>query len=147
MVNKEKININDYIFHHLCEAIKEIIKHKKRNVPYARLLSELFHQHHLINSLGAASAHDDLEEIHGNILSASILANMKLLKKNEVVLSNGTVIIRSSKPAYLEDYLVIIKHDNIEVVRIYIEIARKEVDVVLTYEDLLEEPTDAQNFK
>lgn len=123
------------------------MKHKKKNVPDARLLSELFHQHHIINSLGAASAHDDLEEIHGNILSASVLANMKLLKKNEVVLSNETLIVRGSKPAYLKDYLVIIKHENLKVVRIYIEMARKEVGVVLTYEDLLEEPTDAQTSK
>lgn len=87
LVNKDKINMSGYIFHHLCEDIKESKKHKRRNVPYVILLSELFHQGCLIDSIRDASAHDNLEETHGNILSTSVLANMKLLKRREVVIS------------------------------------------------------------
>lgn len=143
MVNKENTNLLRYIFHHLCEAIKESKKHTKKNVPYARLLSGLFHQGYLIDSLRVTSAHDGLEEIHGNILSALVLCNMKLLKKNKVVISEKPLRVRSTKSAYLEDYTVITKHDNPELIREFIKMAGKEVGVVLTYEDLLEKKTDA----
>lgn len=136
LVKKAKINLPGYIFHHMCEAIKDSKKHTNKNVPYVRLLSELFHQGRLIYSLRDASAHDDLEEIHGNILSTSILANMKLLKRNAMVILEEPLRARSTKSSYLEDYLVITKHDNPEVIREFIKMARKEVGVVLTYEEL-----------
>lgn len=102
----------------------------------------MFHQGHLINSLKDGSTHEDLEEIHWNILSASYLANTKLLKKNEVVLYKDPLNVRSLKSNYLNDYLVITKHGNPEVIRIYIEMARKEAGVVMRYEDLPEKLTD-----
>lgn len=69
------------------------------------------------------SAYEDLEETHGNILFASVLANMKFLKKNEVVLSKEPLRVRSAKIDYLKNYLVITKHDNLEVIMMYIEMA------------------------
>lgn len=97
----------------------------------------------MIDSLKVASAHDDLDEIHGNILSTSVLANMKLLKNNEMVLSKYPLRVRSEKSNYLQDYLVITKHDNPEVIRQYIKMAREETGVVPRYEDLPEELNDA----
>lgn len=75
-------------------------------------MSELFHQVRLIDSLKVHADYDDLEEIHEYIHSASLLANMKLVKKNEVVLSKDPLGVRSEKPNYLEDYPVITKHGN-----------------------------------
>lgn len=43
LVNKHEINLPAYICNHLCESIRERKKHQKKNVPYARLLFELFH--------------------------------------------------------------------------------------------------------
>lgn len=40
--DENMINISAYIFNHLCEAIKDSTKLRKKNLPYARLLSELF---------------------------------------------------------------------------------------------------------
>lgn len=51
--------------------------------------------------------------------------------------------VRSKKVAYIVDYPVITKHDNPEVIREFVKMVRKEVSVVLTYEDLPGEPTDA----
>lgn len=132
LLNEDKINLLAYIFHHLCEAIKDSKKHNKKNVSYARLLSELFHQGHLIDALKIVHNNEDLEEIHGNIISAFILANMKLLKKSEVVVSKDPFKIRCTNNDYLEDYPIIIKQDNPNVVRIYIQMERKE-GVVLRY--------------
>lgn len=97
IVNEENINLHGYIFHHLCETIKDNNKHKNKNVAYARLMFELFHQGRLIDSLKVASTSEDLDYIHGNFLSASVLTNLKLLKKNEVVLSKDPLKVRSSK--------------------------------------------------
>lgn len=143
LVNEENINLPGYIFNHLCEYIKDINKLKKNNVHYVRILYELFHQGRLIDYLKSSSAHDDLEEIHGNILSASVLDNMKLLNKNEMVLSKDPLRVRSVKIDYLKDYQVITKHDNPRVIRMYIEMAKEKVGVVLWYEYLPEEPIDA----
>lgn len=125
MVNEETIDLPGYILHHLCEDITNSKKHKKNNIPYARLLSELFHSGYLIDSLKVAFTHDDMEEIHGNLLSALVLANMKLLKKNEVVLSKDPLRVRSSKSTYLKDNPIITKHDNLEATMMYIDMARK----------------------
>lgn len=40
--NEDKINLLAYIFNHLCEAIKDNAKLRKKNVPYARLLLNCF---------------------------------------------------------------------------------------------------------
>lgn len=87
LVNKYNINLPAYIFHNLCEAIKESKKHIKNNVPYAKLMSELFHQGCLIDALKTVSDNEDLQDIHGNILYALVQENMKILKKSDVVLS------------------------------------------------------------
>ncbi|XP_050914968.1 uncharacterized protein LOC127129906 [Lathyrus oleraceus] len=89
LMDRYKINLPTYILNHLCEAIKESKKRNKKNVLYARLLSELFHYSRLTDALKNVSDNEDLEEIHGNILFASILENMRLLKKSEVVFVEG----------------------------------------------------------
>lgn len=60
-----------------------------------------------------------------------------------MVLLKDPLRVISEKPNYLDDYIVITKHDNPNVIRIYIEMARKEVGVVLRYENLPDKPTDA----
>lgn len=141
LVNEDDINLTAYIFHHLCEAIKESTKHKKKNVLYAILLSELFNQGFLIDSLKFVSDYEDREETHGKILVVSILDNMKLLKKSDVVLSKDPLKVKSTKIVYLEYYPMITKHDNPEVNRLYIQMDREEADVIIIYEDLQEAPT------
>lgn len=142
LVNDEKINLPVYIFHHLFEAINESMKHKKRNIPYARLLSELFHQGRLIGSLRTASTYDDLEETHGNILSTSIMDNMKLLKKDKMVISEVPLKVRNVKSAYLEDFPMITKPDNLEVIKEFIKMEKRDICVILTYEDIPDGSTD-----
>lgn len=123
--NEDKINISAYIFNHLCEAIRESTKHHKENVSYARLLSELFSQGRLINTLKTFPDNKDLKEIHGNILSVSVFENMKLLKKSEVVASKMPLSVRCTNPDYLEDYPVITNMENHKVIRLYFEHAFK----------------------
>lgn len=115
--NEDKINISAYIFNHLCEAIKDNIKLRKKNVAYARLLSELLFQGHLIDSLKSSPNNENLDEIYGNILSTYVLANMKMKKKCEIVSSKMPISIRRTNSIYLEDYPVITKMDNLELIK------------------------------
>lgn len=130
--NEYKIKLYAYIFNHICEDIKESTKHHKKNVPYARLLSKLFYQGRLIVALKTFHDNEDLEKIYGNILSASILANMKLLKKIIVVTSKVPFFVRCTNYDYIVDYPVITKMDNPKVIRLYIEQAFKE-GVIIKY--------------
>lgn len=70
-----------YIFNYLCEVIRENYKNEKKNMPYARVLYELFHQRRLIEYHKEIVATQDLEESYGNILSVAILGHMKIIKK------------------------------------------------------------------
>lgn len=58
--NEDKINLSVYIFNHLCEATKNSTKLRKKNMPYARLLSELVYHGHLIDALKTLSDNGDL---------------------------------------------------------------------------------------
>lgn len=91
--NEYKINLSAYIFNHLCEAIKDSTKLCKKNMPYARLLYELLYQGCLIDVLKTFTDSEDLEEIHGNILFTSVLSNMKLLRKSDVVASRVPISV------------------------------------------------------
>jgi hypothetical protein len=51
MIHNYMINLPAYIFHYMCTSIKEGITKRIRNVPYVRLLSEIFHQGRLIEKL------------------------------------------------------------------------------------------------
>lgn len=84
---------------------------------------------------------DDLKEIRGNIMFASVLANTKLLEKSEVVVSKELFKFKYTNIDYLEDYHVITKKDNPEVIIIYIQMAFEE-GVALRYKDLPNEPVD-----
>jgi len=47
----DKINLPRYIMHHLCWAIKEGIRIKRKQIPCGRLLSEIFTQGQLVKTL------------------------------------------------------------------------------------------------
>lgn len=101
-----------YIFKHLCDAIKESQKHNNNNVPYARLLYELFHHSILIDALKKVSTTQDLEESYGSILSVGVISNMNIIKNKNMVKSEASFNIISGKTTYIEDFPFISKMDN-----------------------------------
>lgn len=105
LVNGEKINLSAYIFNHICEDILKSYKHENKNVPYARLLSDLFYQSRLIENLKATNVIKDLEEYFGNIHHAVVLGHMKIIKKKDVVKPEASIRIRSANTTYIEDFM------------------------------------------
>lgn len=140
-----KISLSSYIFNHLYEAIKDSINLRKKNVPYARLLSELFFQGHLIDALKIFPDNGDLQEIYRNILSASILTNMKLMKKSDIFASNIPLFVRCTYSNYLEDYPIITKMDNPEVIKNFIIQSFKEGKNI-RFKDIPNKPSDVFKY-
>lgn len=140
LVNGERINLDAYIFNKICEAIRERYKHKNKNVSYARLLFELFHQIRLIKYLKETSTTQDLEESYGNIMSASIQGHMKIIKKKDVVKPEASLSIKSGKIAYIKDFPVISNLDNTQMIQEYINIAKEQASIILTMDDIQDAP-------
>jgi len=64
--------------HHLCWAIKEGIRGKRKQIPCGRLLSEIFTQGKLLETLGRHRLASDrsLRTVTGKIINGKTLQNM-----------------------------------------------------------------------
>jgi len=83
LASYQAINLLRYLMHHLCWAIKEGIKGKRRQVPCGRLLSEIFYQGGLIETLEKFNLASDkvLGIATGKIINGKTLQNMKIIGK------------------------------------------------------------------
>jgi len=79
----EKINLPRYLMHHLCWAIKEGIKGKRKQVPCGRLLSEIISRGKLLETLRRNRFASDrtLGTTTGKIINGKTLQNMKIIRK------------------------------------------------------------------
>jgi len=106
----DKINLPKYLMHHLCWAIKEGIRGKRKQIPCGRLLSEIFTQGKLLETLRRNKLASDktLKTTTGKIINGKTLQNMKIIKKfypNEKDLKESTIqteLIRDFPPLYKE---------------------------------------------
>jgi len=78
-----KINLPRYIMHHLCWAIKEGIRSKRKQIPCGRLLSETFIQGKILEILKNNNLASDqiLRTKTGKMINGKTLQNMKIIKK------------------------------------------------------------------
>jgi len=122
----QAINLPRYLMHHLCWAIKEGIKGKRRQVPYGRLLSEIFYRGGLIETLKKFNLASDkvLGTATGKIINGKTLQNMKIIGKFS---SNEKDLKESSVPSgLLRDFPSISREANPEVLTGYIAAHAKE---------------------
>lgn len=89
---------------------------------------------------------EDLEESYGNILSAYVLDNTKMKNKCDIVASNIPLFVRSTNSNYLEDYPIIAKMDNPEVIKNFIIQSLKEGNNIIL-KDIPNKPTDVYSSK
>jgi len=90
-----KINLPRYIMHHLCWAIKEGIRSKRKQIPCGRLLSEIFSEGKILEILRRNNLASDqiLRTKTGKMINGKTLQNMKIIKKfspNEKDLKEST---------------------------------------------------------
>jgi len=79
----EKINLPRYLMHHLCWAIKEGIRGKRKQIPCGRLQFEIFTQGKLLETLRRNKLASDkvLGTVFGKIINGKTLQNMKIIRK------------------------------------------------------------------
>jgi len=79
----QAINLPRYLMHHLCWAIKEGTKGKRKQVPCARLLSEIFCQGGVLKTLDKFNLVSDrvLGIATRRMISDKTLHHMKIIKK------------------------------------------------------------------
>ena len=134
----QPINLPRYIMHHLCWAIKEGSKGKRKQVLCGRLLSEIFCQGGVPKTLDKFNLLFDrvLGIATGRMISGKTLFNMKVTKK---VITDVKDLKESSAPSQtLRDFPSILKEDNPEALTGYLaafakefEDATKKAEVVL----------------
>jgi len=105
-----KINLSRYIMQHLCWAIKEGIRSKRKQIPCGRLLSEIFTQGKILEILRRNNLDSDnfLKTRTGKIINGKTLQNMKIIKKfspNEKNLKESTAPTKLIKdfPSILQE--------------------------------------------
>jgi len=79
----DKINLPKYLMHHLCWAVREGIRGKRKQIPCGRLLSEIFTQGKLLETLRRNNLTSDktLRTRTGKMINGKTLQNMKIIKK------------------------------------------------------------------
>jgi len=136
LVSYQKINLPRYLMHHLCWAIKEGIKGKRKQMPCGRLLSEIFSQGKLLEALRKFKPATDrvLGTATGKIINGKTLQNMKIIRKfstNEKNLKESSI-----QSELMRDFPPIPKEDNPEVLAGYIAAHAKESGETTQDEDI-----------
>jgi len=105
-----KINLPRYIIQHLCWAIKEGIRSKRKQIPCGRFLSEIFTQGKILEILRRNNLDSDqaLRTKTSKMINGKTLQNMKIIKKfspNEKDLKESTAptkLMNDFPPIYQE---------------------------------------------
>jgi len=122
----QPINLPRYIMHHLCWAIKEASKGKRKQVPYGRLLSEIFCQGGVLKTLDTFNLVLDrvLGITTGRMINGKSLFNMKAI---EIILTDSRDLKESEAPSQtIRDFPSILKENNPEALSAYLAAFAKE---------------------
>jgi len=130
-----KIKLPRYLMHHLCWASKEGIRGKRKQIPYGRLLSEIFTQGKLLETLRRHRLATDrsLKTVTRKIINDKTLQNMKIIRKfspNEKDLKESAVQIE-----LMRDFPPISKKENPEVLAELIAAYAKESGGIILDKD------------
>jgi len=135
-VKFDKVNLPRYIFSHMIWALQESQDKGRSSIPYGRLLSEIFYQGGILNTLqtiGAVS-NDQLGTMVGSYINAKTLKSMRMIKKVEKLESNLTESMIISN--LMEDIPPISKEDHPVVIADYVAWYYKETGIALNIDQL-----------
>ena len=138
----DKINLPKYLMHHLCWAVKEGIRGKRKQIPYERLLSEIFTQGKLLETLRRNNLASDkaLRTRTGKRINGKTLQNMKIIK---ILFPNETDLKESTDQTKLmKDLPPIFKERNPEVLNELISAFVKESGGIIVDDDTPDVPDE-----
>jgi hypothetical protein len=141
LVAFQKINLPRYLMHHLCWAIKEGINKNRKQVPYGRLLSEIFYQGKLLEILGRFKpVSDSCFKITTSekIINSRTLFYMNIIK--EVSLDEKGLEKSTAETELMVDFPSISKDNNPEVLAGCIVAHARESNVNIEDENVPDAP-------
>ena len=82
IIHGEKVNLPWYIFKYMVKELWKSQNEDRFQVPYGRLLSEIFHQGGIIEALSQTRFYTDqmLETVVGKVINGKTLKNMQQIK-------------------------------------------------------------------
>jgi hypothetical protein len=134
-----KINLAKLLFDHLCFCIKESHNKAKAVIHHPRLISELIRQTRLIEIL---RAHEKLRVFNTAKLDASILANMKLKTKEEILKVKDPLKEVYETYFWCNGFPTISEADNEEVIKNFLQMVYNDTGVRIPREMVAGSPWD-----
>jgi len=139
----DKINLPKYLMHHLCWAVKEWMRGKRKQILCGRLLSEIFTQGKLLETLrrNNLASNKTLRTRTGKIINGKTLQNMNIIKKfspNEKDLKESAV-----QTELMKDFPPIYKEKNPKVLAELIAGFVKESGGIIVDDDTPDVPDEA----
>jgi len=122
-LTKERANVPKFIFKHLIKNLRDSQTINKNCVPYGRLLSEIFHQGGILNSLKQVNYFTDaqLSTVTGKIINGATLVSMKLIRKEDHKEFSTDLKESSVISNLMDDFPPICKQDPLEVRVMYMK--------------------------
>ncbi|CAJ2666665.1 unnamed protein product [Trifolium pratense] len=129
LLTGKKVNLGDYFFERICEAIFASKSQRKTTIVYPRLLSDLLYQGHVVQNL--KKFHPELVEkkFSPEILHASFLTKMRLIS-TKLVPPPQELSARLEDRLYVDGYPIISEADAEHIIQDYLEVLRKEGFIV-----------------
>ncbi|AES69812.2 hypothetical protein MTR_3g035410 [Medicago truncatula] len=122
----------------MCWALPESQKNERRQIPFGRLLSEIFVQGQLLKHLKncGVSSDEELGTVVGKIINGKTLKSMYLIEK--VNLHEEDLKIETIQSDLMTDFPLISKEDNHEVLYQFIKAHFKETGEIISYASILD---------
>jgi len=140
-LTREKANVPKYIFKHLIKNLKDSQFLRKSFVPYGRLLSEIFHQGGILNTLKEVNYFTDaqLGTVTGHIINGATLVSMKYIQKADYKELSTDLKESSIISNLMNDFPPICKQDPVDVQVMFIKEYFETTGQVIKISDIPEE--------
>ncbi|KAK2455903.1 hypothetical protein QL285_003318 [Trifolium repens] len=126
LYKKVKINLAELLFDHLCFTISKSRTKSPSVIHHPRLISEIIRQTRLTDIL---SSKEKLRVFQTAKYDASVLVNMKLVKKKDLKKPKNPLQTIYENYFWCDGFPTISEHDNEDVIKSFLEIVKKDTGV------------------
>ncbi|KAK2354089.1 hypothetical protein QL285_091648 [Trifolium repens] len=126
LYKKVKINLAELLFDHLCFTISKSRTKSPSVIHHPRLISEIIRQTRLTDIL---SSKEKLRVFQTAKYDASVLVNMKLVKKEDLKKPKNPLETIYENYFWCDGFPTISEHDNEEVIKNFLDIVKRDTGV------------------
>ncbi|PNX99121.1 hypothetical protein L195_g022384 [Trifolium pratense] len=125
LLTRKKVNLGDYFFERICEAINASKSKRHTTIVYPRLLSDLLHQGHVVANLKKFHPKLVKTKFYPEILKPTFLSKMNLIDSKPIA-PPQQLSVQLEDRFFVEGYPVISEADAEHVIQDYLEFLRGE---------------------